>query len=619
VLLLAGCPSPVGNDEGGSNAENGGGNAGVSTVDTPTITPSSGTFFQSVDVELSSDWQGAQIYYTLDGSEPEIGSNYYSISPITLGPGTTTVRARAWDSAGEAQTSEIAEATFTVNPGIVVTNGNSTGDGSLRRALSHAEDGTEIRFDGDYTITVPEFISGTDPGRTDGFSITNDVIINGVGFEVTLVGRLYHRIVTIDGSSNATLKNLTLRDGNQTAQGGDKGGAIMVATGASLTAENVSFRSNRASVNGGAIWLQSDSAATIEDSQFESNDATQGGAIYVGNASELTVRNTVFSQNATDASLGGGGALNGGAVIFANSGTGRIESSSFEQNESEKWGGAIAINGGSSVDIVNSAFLRNRAGVIENDNGNYGGGAINIASNSTARVGGSYFERNTAFAASYSSRTGGAIRNQGTLLSYGNTYNGNVSDSQGSAIYAGSNADSLVVSSSSFAGNATEDTGAGGTVYAGAATNVIQYSSFAYNGFGSSGLGVYVPDTNNTAELHYSAFTDGGISPSTFDVITTVFDPSALQQPEVSNENPAFAQLPDPGNDNTFGQADDSYGDLSPAAGSPLIGGGNASRLLNDVLDVDGDGDVGESEPFDAAGAPRVIGTMDVGAYEFVN
>ncbi|NBC29775.1 MAG: hypothetical protein GVY29_07270, partial [Spirochaetes bacterium] len=425
ILPLIGCPSPVSGSGGG-----GGTNQPPSepTVDTPSITPSSSeTFFQSVDVTLSSPYPGAQIYYTLDGSEPVIGSNYYDgLSPFTLGPGTTTVRARAWDSAGEAQPSEIAQATFTVNPGIVVTNGNSTGDGSLSRALSDATEGTEIRFDGDYTITVPDI-----PGANDGFGISTSVTINGVGREIILKGREFQRIATISGEIEVTLKNLTLRDGNQVSQDHDKGGAIMVSTGASLIAENVSFSNNTASLNGGAIWLQSESEVIVEDSLFESNDASQGGAIYVGNKSKLTVRNTTFTQNVTDPTLAGTGTYNGGAIIFANSGTGIIESSSFEENETHQWGGAVAINGGSSVDITHTDFHRNKAGVIENDDGNYGGGAINIASNSTARVGGSYFERNEAFKTNYSSRTGGAIRNQGTLLSYGSTFNGNVSDSQG--------------------------------------------------------------------------------------------------------------------------------------------------------------------------------------------
>lgn len=617
IMLFSGCTSPVGGSgEGGGSGSGGGGS--VSTVDTPVITPASGTFFQSVDFEISSAWPGAQIYYTLDGSDPVIGSNYYSgLAAVQLGPGTTTVRARAWDSAGEAETSAIAEATFTVNAGIVVTNGNSSGAGSLAQALSDAEDGTEIRFDGDYTITVPEMGHGN-PGAIDGFRIADNVIINGVGYDVALVGRENQRIATIDGATEVTLRNLTLRDGEQNSQGADTGGAIIVPTGARLTVQNVSFLNNLAGRNGGAIWLQSDTEAVIEDSVFRSNDVgSQGGAIYVGNTSELTVRNTTFAENSTEGALAGTGTLNGGAIAFANSGTGMIESSSFEENESEQWAGAISITGGSSVDIVDTDFLLNKAGLIPDNSGNYGGGAINIGSNSTARIAGSYFERNTALLNGYRNRNGGAIRNQGTLLSYGNTFNGNLAGDEGAAIYAGSNAESLTVSSSSFAGNDISNAGgSGGAIYAEADTNVIQYSSFAYNG-GAGGVGgVYVPDTSTTAELHYSAFRFGEINPTTFDSITSVVTENTIAHPGITSEDPEFTLMPDPGNDSSFGQANDSYGDLRPDTGSPLLGSGDPSILLEDVLDVDGDGNVVEPEPFDASGAARVINTMEIGAYE---
>lgn len=500
---------------------------------------------------------------------------------------------------------------------IFVTNDNRSGAGSLARAIADAEAGDEIRFDGGYSITVAP-ISHSNPGGLDGFNLDKDVVINGEGHHVELVGRPDHRIVTVQGGSNVTLKHLDLRDGDQSSQDRNNGGAIMVSTGAHLTVQDVRFLSNQAYANGGAIWLQSDSEATIEDSRFDANEAgTQGGAIFVGTNSSLTVRNTLFIANAINTNLSGQW-VGGGAIAFGNSGTGRIESSSrFEGNESPKWGGALNVTNGSIVEIVDTDFFGNRAGVVETDAGNFGGGAINVGTNSTARIAGSTFELNKAIHASHSDRTGGAIRNQGSLLSYANTFNGNVASGAGGAIYAGSNADSLTVSSSSFAGNEVEPAGQhGGAIHAEATTNVIQYSSFAYNGRNSGVGGIYVPDTGTTAEVHYSAFQFGQINPLTFDTITSVVAPGTLSHPEVSDEAPDFTLIPDPGNDNSFGTADDSYGDLRPAMGSPLFGGADSSFLLDDAADLDGDGDTTEDEPYDAAGGARVIGTVEIGAYE---
>lgn len=85
-------------------------------VATPTITPSSGTYFEAQTVTISCTTEGATIYYTLDGSTPTTGSNVYT-SPIVISE-STTVKAMAakagYDDSG------IATASYVIMSDVVV-------------------------------------------------------------------------------------------------------------------------------------------------------------------------------------------------------------------------------------------------------------------------------------------------------------------------------------------------------------------------------------------------------------------------------------------------------------------------------------------------------------------
>jgi len=68
----------------------------VTSVATPIISPASGNFTAPVDVTMSCGTDGATIYYTLDGTDPDESDNEYTSSfQVTT---TTTVKARAYKS-----------------------------------------------------------------------------------------------------------------------------------------------------------------------------------------------------------------------------------------------------------------------------------------------------------------------------------------------------------------------------------------------------------------------------------------------------------------------------------------------------------------------------------------
>lgn len=88
----------------------------IKTVSTPVVSPFGGDFSNStVSVTLSCDFAGADVFYTVDGSEPTTNSTMYS-GAFSVGSGllqgeTVTVKAIAWKE--KCKVSGVAAATFT--------------------------------------------------------------------------------------------------------------------------------------------------------------------------------------------------------------------------------------------------------------------------------------------------------------------------------------------------------------------------------------------------------------------------------------------------------------------------------------------------------------------------
>ena len=117
----------------------------VPTAATPTINPNGGTFETSIEVTLACETEDADIYYTLDGTDPTAESTLYE-EAFTLDE-TTTVKAIAVKE-GLAN-SAVAEATFTkVEPPVVVNYTRIT-------SLDQLQDGAKLiiasRYDDDET------------------------------------------------------------------------------------------------------------------------------------------------------------------------------------------------------------------------------------------------------------------------------------------------------------------------------------------------------------------------------------------------------------------------------------------------------------------------------------
>jgi hypothetical protein len=78
---------------------------------TPVINPNGGTFTEAQTVSISSETEGAEIYYTLDGSTPNLGSTLYS-DPILIGESSELSAIALAEGFG---ISEVATASFTID------------------------------------------------------------------------------------------------------------------------------------------------------------------------------------------------------------------------------------------------------------------------------------------------------------------------------------------------------------------------------------------------------------------------------------------------------------------------------------------------------------------------
>jgi len=144
-------------------------------VQAPLASPAGGVVTQPIDVTLESGTRGAEIRYTLDGSEPTNGSTLYT-GPISIGS-TTSLKAKAF--AG-LQASETTTAGFTSDaddhPGKLTgltlwwraDAGVPTGHGDLWRDHSAAGNHGSQPFGAAVPTLVQDVVNGLPAMRFDG-------------------------------------------------------------------------------------------------------------------------------------------------------------------------------------------------------------------------------------------------------------------------------------------------------------------------------------------------------------------------------------------------------------------------------------------------------------------
>lgn len=160
-----------------------------------------------------------------------------------------------------------------------------------------------------------------------------------------------------DGTAILTFKNCAFKNNNAT-----NGGAVYMA-GSNMTAENTSFSDNTATTAAGAVGIAGTAElVSFTDCDFTSNTAGKhGGALQNcgGEKTRLTVTRGTFSSNKTTDGSGGGGA----AITFRGDKPSItiIDGVVFSGNSAGCQGGAVRVNTVNDISIKNSVISDNKA------------------------------------------------------------------------------------------------------------------------------------------------------------------------------------------------------------------------------------------------------------------
>lgn len=461
-------------------------------------------------------------------------------------------------------------ATITVTTLTDENDGGAGGTGiSLREAVALAGSGDTIAFDSGVfsaesstiTLTLGEIsiTAGT-------LTIDGDADGDGDG-DVVISGGDASRILNVSGAStDVTLSHAELTHG--AVSGGNSGGALLVASGATVSVNDSQITHSASVANGGAVEV--DHATLNLNNTTVSNNSTSsyGGAIN-GDVATINIADSTLSSN--QATYNGGAISQGGSTVT-------IQGSTFSGN-SGAGAGAINANGG-SITAENSSFTSNTA------TSTYGG-AFYIFSSGTLDL------TTVTLSGNQSAADGGAFFHQGGNASLTNvTISGNQATSNGGAIRIQSGG-SVDIYDSTIANNTAGNVGGGIQHNAGGGINLYN-TVVAGNQVGGSAGDVFGTLTSATNSFFGETAT----------VTTNTNSPTA----STTGDDAKLGALADNGG---------SVQTMKPQSDSPLIDAGSNAALPTDGADVDGDSNTSETLPLDAAGNARVQGgTVDIGAFE---
>ncbi|MGB0562950.1 MAG: DUF4347 domain-containing protein [Spirulinaceae cyanobacterium] len=489
---------------------------------------------------------------------------------------------------------------------LTVTNSADSGAGSLRQRIqTDAAAGDMITFDTTRTVTLTtgQITWATDRLTLDGNGSTVDGNQNGRIFDIS--------------ANNATIHNLTIRNGSTAGDGGgirmvdntalmisnstitrntsgDHGGGIYVDASGQLNIFNSTISRNFASSRAGGIHFGADGIFTIEDSNISKNTAASlsGGGIRFGNNGNLTMTNSRVVGNLAG---NGGAGDHGGGVSFQNNGSASLNNTIISENSvSGGDGGGIRFFDDGTLSLKNSTVSGNSAG----DNG----GGLYFDED------GSLFLTNTTVSDNITGDDGGGIHllNNEIVTITHSTISGNSAGEEGGGIFLNSNA-TIVLKNSTISGNVAMTQGGG--VYAGNNTNLISTNAtIAFNTASTDGGGIFllngVGTLNNTIASNNNAATGPELSGTFVANYSLILNPSGATisgSHNILNQDPLLQPL---AFNNNFGQATTQTHAIpvnSPAlnAGSNAIA--NAAGLTTDQRGL----------------AARIFGgTVDIGAYE---
>ncbi|HEV7508334.1 MAG TPA: right-handed parallel beta-helix repeat-containing protein [Thermoanaerobaculia bacterium] len=236
-------------------------------------------------------------------------------------------------------------ATFTV------TNLNDSGAGSLRQAISDANNAGGLD-----AVVFQAGVTGTITLTTGELYVSDSVNIQGPGQAVVTVNanhasRVFY-VYYSDGLIDVTISGLTLTGGTDSQGGG------ILDLGENLTLDHVTVDTNTSTGQGGGLWLNGDSnSLTITNSVFSGNTAAEGGGIFLYDSGQpVLIQDTVISGNQSTGAGGGIYLYNPGYSVT-------IERSTLSGNQASGDGGGLFVyhTHGATVTLRQSTLSGNSA------------------------------------------------------------------------------------------------------------------------------------------------------------------------------------------------------------------------------------------------------------------
>jgi predicted outer membrane repeat protein len=398
---------------------------------------------------------------------------------------------------------------------IVVTNTNDSGPGSLRNALSIANDGDTIDATG---------VSGTILLTSGELQINHNVTINGPGAgSLAVNGNAASRVFHVFAGLTALISGLTVTNGFASGPYPADEGAGIWNDHAVLTLSSCVVTGNSSAGNGGGIKNDAfnNGSATLEinNCTVSSNSALcapgcpDGGGIYsVGGTAVamVTITNSTISGNS--AGFEGGGITNYGSMTVSNC--------TISGNSAGAYGGGVQNDGTLTLSdsIINDNSAGNASGggiyneyesggtvmvtncTISGNSATYGGGISNAPTTQLTVM------NSTISGNSFTGDHAGGIDNGGNAAVINSTISGNfgpVNTGFGGGMVNGSS--SLTVKDCTFSGNSCAGTGGAIFNWTGGTT---QIGDTVLNA-GASG-GTLYNNSGTITSLGYNLASDNG-------------------------------------------------------------------------------------------------------------
>lgn len=292
----------------------------------------------------------------------DAGAGIYRYTPHSAAVTTDTFTFRAHDDRGAA--SALGTVTISLVPSsiFVVTKTADTNDGacstdcSLREAIraANATPGPDVVVLPAGTFTLGIAGAGEDAAATGDLDITDDIIVEGVGRDTTIIdGAALDRVFQVADVA-ARFSALTIRNGRSA----ESGAGVNIGSSKLIHFDQVRFTGNVSPGGyGGGIEIRDASGGPaqmlVTDSVFSGNCSGSGNGID-GTGAWVVHRSTVANNIAATGCVGGGG-------IYKQTGSLRLVSSSVTGNTAQIDGGGIAA-WDAYLYVLNSTIADNVAG-----------------------------------------------------------------------------------------------------------------------------------------------------------------------------------------------------------------------------------------------------------------